>query len=352
MRKHILAVAAALLVGTIAPAQIPVVMNHGFGSGPSTWSALNAALLPTKFVPYSTDLHWRERVDFQAAEVAEFMRTRGLQQNTYLVGHSMGGLTSRQASRIRPVSGVITIGTPHNGTGIATSFSSLRNKIAATTADYATVHISLDGFLRNAPFTDPMYDVAAQGANHIEVSYTLWGTAASIATGLEYVAQPSLSDLAFGSAWRNGLNASESSFPLPHKLGIICSLASGYNGGPLALNFSGPQADNMGSSLQTKAALAAIAGLSLVLSYDASSQLSMFDATIAGGALQQYGYELATMAEWWTYTVVGDYPHDGVVPLTSQNFPTAESGGCVSPHTSETVNGVAPIMAALTRWNP
>jgi pimeloyl-ACP methyl ester carboxylesterase len=353
MRKQLLGAAAALVFTASVGAQIPVMMVHGFASSGATWSALNASLLGTKFVPYRTDLPWEQPVTTQAGVLNTFMGNNGLGQNTYLVGHSMGGLTSRQTARLRLVSGVITIGTPHNGTGIASSFGSLQSKIAMAAADQLTVHSILDGFLQRASITDPMYDIAAQGVGKINTSYALWLTASGVAYGLKYWAQASLSDLAFGSAWRNGLNASESSFPLPHKLGIMCSLGSGYSGGPLALQFSGPQADNMGTNLQTNAALAAINGLSLILNYDASSQLSIFDATIAGGALQDYGYVLGTYADWWTYTVVGGYPHDGVVPFMSQQFPTTPVlTVCTSPHTQETTNGVSAIVATLNSWNP
>jgi hypothetical protein len=277
-----------------------------------------------------------------------------LGQNSYLVGHSMGGLTSRQTSRLRLVSGVITIGTPHNGTGIATSFGSVTTKAGITAADYGTAHMLLDGFLQHASYEDPVYDFAAPGLGEMNVSYWLWLAAVGAANTLGYVAAPSLADLSFSSSWRNYLNASESSFPLPHKLSIMCSLGGGYNGGPLALTYSAPAADNMGSNLQVNAALAAINGLGLILNHDNTSDLSMFDATIAGGALQQYGYELGTFADWWTYTVVGDYPHDGVVPWTSQRIPDnlTEIAGCTGPHTNETTSGVPIIRGKLFAWNP
>lgn len=353
MRKQFVAVVMTVFSALSVGAQIPVMMVHGFASNGGTWSALNAALLGTKFTPYATDLPWQQPVTTQASALSTFMGNNGLGQNTYLVGHSMGGLTSRQASRIRLVSGVITIGTPHNGTGIATSFGSVTTKFGITATDYGTAHMLLDGFLQHASFEDPVYNFAAQGLGEMNVSYPLWLAAVAAANTLGYVAAPSLSDLSFGSSWRNYLNASEASFPLPHKFGIMCSLAGGYYGGPLALVRSPWEADNMGFNLQVNAALAAINGLSLILNHDDSSDLSMFDATIAGGALQQYGYELGTFSDWWTYTVVGGYPHDGVVPTASQQFPTtAAANVCNSPHTKETTDGVTTIVGLLNSWNP
>jgi pimeloyl-ACP methyl ester carboxylesterase len=355
--KHMQKIAVlsfALSSTAAAQTQIPVMMVHGFASSGSTWADLNANLLGSKFAPYTTNLSWTQAVTVQAGEVNTYMGLNSLGSSSYLVGHSMGGLTSRYTSRLRIVTGIITIGTPHQGTGIATSFGSLQDQIGGSLADELIVHTSLDDFVQTGSFDDPLYDAASNAVGQVDISYALWGVASAAAYGLEYWSQASLDDLRFGSPWRTDLNATETGHTLSKEAGIMCQLASGYYGGPLALVYPGNQADIMGLNLQVNAGFAEMNGLDLTFGYDASSELSFWDAMAAGGALEDYGLRLGAFSDWWTYTVVGGYPHDGVVPFTSQQYPGAAViiNGCLSPHTSETTIGVGPIRSQLNAWNP
>lgn len=142
----------ASVVGSAAPAngqQTPVMLVHGFKSDGGTWDDMvtNLNLPGSQFVPYRTDLSWQQPVSFQAYELNSYMYWSNLGANTVLVGHSMGGLTSRATSRMRAVDGIITIGTPHNGTGIATSAGELAAKISGAWIDQLAVYGALNNFL-------------------------------------------------------------------------------------------------------------------------------------------------------------------------------------------------------------
>src|SRR5215212_15352 len=110
--------AGLLLVVTVAPvAQAqdrPVAFIHGLASTGETWQstadALQQQLALQAFRPNPS---WSDTFQDQAAQVQNAIG--GLSSSTIAVGHSNGGLVSRQWSRMRYLDGLVTLGTPNHG---------------------------------------------------------------------------------------------------------------------------------------------------------------------------------------------------------------------------------------------
>jgi len=308
-------------------------------------SALNATNFYTSYAP---TVDWTDYIGNQAAALHEYMGARSIGSNAYVVAHSMGGLTSRQLTRLRIVQGVVTIGTPHQGAQVANGYAPVftKNGIAWTTNLGA--HLALNDFVQNGNWEDPLWGRAANALNNIDVSLGAWTLAFGAFTDLQLSAHSSLTDLAPGSTFLNTLNSTESSVSVSHRKGIISELADGYMGGPLALVESASAANMHGSQIQLMAALAGVDAIAFVM--EENSELDLGARWSASAALGDYSYNLATFSDWWTYSIVGNYPHDGLIPTSSQAYPQGGSPQyALFPHTSETTD-VTQLLAVLDSW--
>ena len=105
----------------VAAQDRPVVFVHGFGSSGDTWQAAAARLQSSLAIRAETpSLSSTALYETQAIELQK--RLVGLGADLVEVGHSNGGLVARQWSRQRPVSGILTVGTPHGGAPIIRNF--------------------------------------------------------------------------------------------------------------------------------------------------------------------------------------------------------------------------------------
>ena len=114
-----LAPALLLLCAAHASAQdTPTVFLHGLASSGGTWqNAATRLSARAAITPQRPDLNWRDTLESQADRLQTALG--GLPGSTIAVGHSNGGLVARQWSRLRPVGGIVTLGTPHQGAPLA-----------------------------------------------------------------------------------------------------------------------------------------------------------------------------------------------------------------------------------------
>ena len=115
-----IAVALATSVLALAPPSgasaqdVPVVFVHGIFSSSETWRGTSDRLASVvQITPHLVDMPSTATLDAQTAVLNAAQGS--LPTNTIAVGHSQGGLISRQWSRSRPLKGVLTLGTPHGG---------------------------------------------------------------------------------------------------------------------------------------------------------------------------------------------------------------------------------------------
>jgi pimeloyl-ACP methyl ester carboxylesterase len=107
---------------TVASGGRGVVYQHGFCSDATTWSAMRQRVPETHRVGFEQtySLNSDAPIENQVTDLAGRLSATGAGGNV-VVGHSQGGLVARRLGQRRPdlVSGVVTIGTPHEGALIA-----------------------------------------------------------------------------------------------------------------------------------------------------------------------------------------------------------------------------------------
>jgi triacylglycerol esterase/lipase EstA (alpha/beta hydrolase family) len=108
------------------PALPPVLMVHGYGGNGAYWTQLSARLVRAGISHDAIDLEpMTANIDDYAALIAgavQALKQRGGAAQVIIVGHSMGGLAARAYMRQygqADVARLITLGTPHHGTGLA-----------------------------------------------------------------------------------------------------------------------------------------------------------------------------------------------------------------------------------------
>jgi triacylglycerol lipase len=117
--------AAAAPAGPVAPAAaaapLPVVLVHGFNGAPSAFITMAARLRERKHTVVIAKLPGNDNV-VNAKVIADIVAARGWKK-VAVVGHSMGGLSSRQYVRFaggrKVVTVYVSLGTPQRGLPIA-----------------------------------------------------------------------------------------------------------------------------------------------------------------------------------------------------------------------------------------
>ena len=115
------------------PGKLPVLMLHGYAGNGGFWSRLSGLLRRAGISHYAPDLEppladIDDLLPQVELAITELCRRSGARQ-VVIVAHSMGGLVARAYLRRHGpdrVARVITLGTPHHGTGLA-SFGTGRN---------------------------------------------------------------------------------------------------------------------------------------------------------------------------------------------------------------------------------
>jgi pimeloyl-ACP methyl ester carboxylesterase len=97
---------------------VNTVFVHGLGSSGATWQgAADRLQSRVAITPHRPDLNWRSTFESQGNGLQSALGW--LPGSTIAVGHSNGGLVARQWSRIHPLNGIITLGTPNQGAPLA-----------------------------------------------------------------------------------------------------------------------------------------------------------------------------------------------------------------------------------------
>jgi triacylglycerol esterase/lipase EstA (alpha/beta hydrolase family) len=123
-RLHTTVIVFTMLLGSavhLVAQDRPVVFVHGLGSSGDTWQSAAARLQSSLAIQGATpSLSWWSLYESQASELQQHVGGYGA--DIIGVGHSNGGLVTRQWSRQHPVSGIVTLGSPHRGAPAVTNF--------------------------------------------------------------------------------------------------------------------------------------------------------------------------------------------------------------------------------------
>src|SRR3569832_1902066 len=109
-----------------SPAGLPVLLVHGYGCNSGYWHSMSRALTKANITHYALDLEpvfadIESYVPFVHKAIQRIWDETG-HRKVIIVAHSMGGLVVRAYLRAHGsahMAKVITLGTPHNGTGLA-----------------------------------------------------------------------------------------------------------------------------------------------------------------------------------------------------------------------------------------
>lgn len=352
MSRVVSALGALLVVLMMAPASAqdrPVVFVHGINSDGSAWAAaaarLQAKLAIVADVP---SLSSRALYETQASELQRAVGHRG--GTTIAVGHSNGGVVSRQWSQQHPVSSIVTVGTPHGGAPIVSNM-------------YAVA--GFNGAMLNA-FSD-VYRRFAYGCCAWEwilsAYHGLWQTVASASLSsvgriAGAVALHSTVPVTFemlpGSGYLNGLNGAANlqreASQIAGRVGIVSTAYHFYWGGVLRAAFP-----DDGDTLYTLREMARI-GLEVYGAYVyANAPAGDWGAfNIADAMLGVAGY-LGAMDDHWCRAVsavgfTACWVNDTIVPQWSQFYPGAgyiDTGWNGPAHTQQTRMSDALLEQAL-----
>lgn len=121
MRRLVLAL--VLFAGLAAPAAAQdrvVVFVHGFNSNAASWVATATRLQARlEIVAHVPEMPWWLPYNEQARQLNNAANAIGAPANMVMVGHSNGGLVSRTLNTMRPLGGIVTLGSPHGGALLA-----------------------------------------------------------------------------------------------------------------------------------------------------------------------------------------------------------------------------------------
>jgi len=312
----------AVIGATPARAQDrPVVFLHGLRSAPAEWEGAAGRLgQRLQIAPTRPTLSWSETYARQADLLASQINPPA--QTTVAVGHSNGGIVAREWSRRRPLSGIVTVGTPHAGAPLVTRFNEWAAYATATTAY---------GVLVSKAFNRPSNTSWVFNNVAPLVSWAIsYGTAAVVDLGATLGIDarfPVIGDMRPGSSYLTGLNAAgninREASAVPRRVGSVSVAHNYYWAGPMRALVP-EAADAIATTLYgTIAGLDFWAGWILANSPHGDPQ-----AIQQAQSLFSIAGHLASIDEVYCAMVSSPslnqcVPNDGVVPHTSQRYPNA-----------------------------
>ncbi len=325
LRKCVALVALLAFAVPLIAQDRPVVLIHGFNSSGAAWGDTVSRLRTDLSVdPYIPNIAWGQPYFHQAVGLNDQPGYGSLPANTIALGHSNGGIVAREWSTIRPLAGVVTIGTPHGGVPLIPQFYNWR-----------TYQASARDFINNVGFafggiSDWSWVFAyVHGALSWMGDYSIWSVIyLGASLGMDQ-ALPITADTRPGSEALNALNSpanlSREQAALAARVGIVSMAHNFYWAGP-ARAIIPDQADAVAAALYSSAAGLAGWATYLFLSAD---PLDLDAVHKASSLYALSGFMLSIDPVYCSLvsSVRGNecVPSDGVVPYTSQTYPGAHN---------------------------
>lgn len=358
-------IGVGLLVLTLAPCEVegqeqPVVFVHGWNAGPETWREA-AERLQARLVlePHRYETSWSKTIGDQANELQAQYPASAMPPVT--VGHSNGGLVSRQWSRQRSIHGIVTIGTPHTGAPLVRNRVALGRYYQQGYARVQAVALALAPQFDEWDFVGHQAMAAAAIAGRL-TSSGFWILAAT--TAVDHLL-PVHRDMAPGSAFLTELNSdanlARERLNVAHRVGIVSVHPRSARGGPLRL--FGHTTGDVTSVL--------IAGSALALDYwgmrilagavlDPANPAAYHRAIDRGMALLNLARWLRDFESAWCSAITATTsrsacePSDVILPLSRQIYPGASqvllpTGPVHTDETSDSDSALFQILAVELR---
>lgn len=328
----ILAVLAAGAISTTLRAQQPIVFVHGLHSSGESWEPAAARLEQELDVQaIAPTQSWAQPYQFQAIELQNNPQTGGLSQSTIAFGHSNGGVVAREWSKLHGLSGLATIGTPHQGAPLVSHI-------------YDWVNFNDSG-----RFLDESI-LSAFGTPHNQ--HLQWVLGAAMNQGMSWarwfrgyatyqllyvlgfdVGAPVMTQMRPPSAYLAALNSdgnvSREAQAIPHRVGIVNIPPNYLFGGPIRLMVPPEYADEAAVALHMAGAFLYYYGAYVQGHADVKDPMGFADANEKSLQLMQLGQWINEIELTWCGMVSSAGPgaeclaNDSLVPWTSQLYPGA-----------------------------
>lgn len=359
--------AALLLILMTAPVfaqDRPTVFIHGLNSTEQTWAATATRLAAdVQIAAHLPNPAWRSTFETQAAQVQAAVGS--LPGSTIAIGHSNGGLVAREWSRSRPLSGIVTLGTPHGGTPLI-------GNIAAYTGRFWQLH----GAQQDAMywFSLPMCyfygefyychlnNILGRFVGEMWYVDALHGSSlleAILTVGMD-TWTPVVPQMVQGSPYLTGLNSasnvSREAAHVPTRLGIVSEAHNWYWGGPIRVRWSGEKGDEYARLRDWVRGATEYFGWYLLTHPEQTDS-----AQYAGDALIRVSNFLGEMDQWWCESVTYAprirgmcQANDSILPVWSQDYSAAGAHRIIvsdgPTHIKETADGYPWLYQALTAY--
>jgi len=348
MRSRLLVLIALVALGgplPLAAQDRPTVFVHGLNASPGSWrdaaDRLRATLAIATYVP---GVPWADTFETQAQSLQA--QYAALPPGTIAIGHSNGGVTARQWSRLRQLSGVMTVGSPQQGVpavdrilsalgfheGLYNTASAVFGLLGAQPNEWWDLYVFVELALRYS-----------QG-----VTSSSWGAIAGLGVLSQYPVVPQMSTQSSFLGRLNGSdNLAREAAAVPARVGIAYELEGYWRMGPIRL-WDRVAAETWYSRVWYAIATLETAGSLLVTNYPAN-----FTALTIASRLFRVAQGLRRIDPEWCRTVTGDAtcgtPHDGIVPVSSQYYPGGRNLYVHGPsHVQETYVSDGVITYGLT----
>ncbi len=320
--RRALAIVGIALVGVrpIAAQDRPVAFVHGLRSQGSDWAA-TAARLGSRLAisPRTPDLPWKQPYEQQAQTLNQSSAMTGLSTSPMAVGHSNGGIISRELSRLRHLDGIATIGTPHRGAPMVPGFG-----------QWLVFQANVPSFLDSVVFafagqSDWSWAFAnIQGALSWISDFSIWSVVYLAATvGIDTVV-PVMAEMQPGSPYLVSLNSSANlqreAADVPARVGVVSVAHNFFWAGP-ARAITPDHADEIAVALYGTASALLYWSSYILLEADPTDIMAFRQSS----ALVGLSWFLLSIDPFYCSLISGGecVANDGVVPYTSQEYPGA-----------------------------
>lgn len=197
--RTLVALIIALVAVDAAAQDQPVTFLHGWNGDTATWGDTKT-LLTSEYQISSTNPAYN--TDQAISQIVSGAPNLIAGPGTAVVSHSMGGLVSREFQRQIPgrIDALITVGTPHEGSGLANNLAQVPNLLADWVSELLQPVFTFFGVL------PPAQSAIGQAVDYI-------GVGAATALQNRFGGQASVQDMKLGSSYLAGLNGDPSAVP-------------------------------------------------------------------------------------------------------------------------------------------
>lgn len=323
-RRVVVALALTVAMHGVAFAQsVPVVFVHGIFSNGDNWRQTSARLATVlQIEPHVVDLPSTDYLENQTARL--HAEQGGLPTHSIAVGHSQGGLISRQWSRQKALRGILTLGTPHAGAPIS------RNALDALHFNHVLYNLIGLASTWGAGTEQGWVAAALSGVFSTGLQLSA-GTIQRLLTTVAIVNYvPVAPQLAPGSGFLTSLNApgnlQREAQGVPYRVGLNFIAADYWRGG-LGVGLAPDHREWVWAAMVVLPPTLEYAAAYVDMHYTNGFGFAAQLRNIAG-----YVRELDPM---WCWAVTNDrscrVPHDGIVPTVNQFFPGGSNYQVIGP---------------------